>query len=133
MRLLHKATKQYNSGPWLGGFKDLASRTIMYLSALSFTQISATFYYTTLKPVVAQHAPWISFGLYFSVLVFLILLIMLLEYKFIVPSSYTFQNWQEYSHQNLIRGDLRKILDRLDEIEKGNQDESRNNKPNQDT
>ena len=130
MRLLHKVSQQYNIGPWLGGLKDLASRAVFYLSLLNFVQISATFYYITLKPNYQQYFSWLSFGLYFGVLAFLTLVVMFLEYKFIIPSMYTFLNRQEYSHQNLLRQDLKKILDKLEELEKRSKDESRNNKSN---
>jgi len=113
---LRHLSKQYNLGPWLGGFKDLASRTMIYVSVLSFTQISATFYYTTLKPPFEQYIPWINFGWYFLVLVTVVLVLMLLEFKFMVPSSYTFSNKQEYTHRNLIREDLEKVLGRQEEI-----------------
>jgi len=105
--------KQYNLGPWLGGFKDLASRTMVYVSAISFTQISATFYYTTLYPNLKNTAPWITFWVFFATLVLVVLAIMLIEYKFIIASSYTFLNKQEYEHENLIRKDIRTLRTEL--------------------
>ena len=101
-----KLLSQVNTGPFLGAFKDLASRTMVYVSALSFFQVTATFYNTTLKPSFLQYVPWLSFWIYFLTLVVIVLLIMLFEYKFIVPSTYTFINRQEYIHENLIRKDL---------------------------
>ncbi|MBU1067413.1 hypothetical protein KKE60_06470 [Patescibacteria group bacterium] len=128
MKLSDKFKRQYNLGPGLGAFKDLASRTMIYVSVLSFTQISATFYYTTFKPSITQLVPWMSFGLYFIVLIVLVLLIMLIEYKFIVPSSFTFQNKQEYLHENLIRKDIRELTKKLERLEEL-LNESRNNSP----
>jgi len=132
MRLLHKAAKQYSTGPWLGGLKDLASRAVFYLSLLNFIQISATFYYITLKPNYQWFLPWVSFGAYFGILMFLVLIVMFLEYKFVIPSTYMFLNRQEYLHQNLIRKDLRRLQEKLERIEKKldeERDGSRNNKP----
>ncbi len=147
--------KQYNLGPWLGGFKDLASRTMIYVSVLSFTQISATFWYTTLQPAISKDVPWLSFGLYFTTLVLGVLVIMFIEYKFILPSSYTFLNKQEYLHKNLIRQDIEEVMKEVgnlqEEVNKSKKttsqdikevvkeltelrkelNESRNNSPNQ--
>ena len=117
-RVLKILAKQYNLGPWLGGLKDLASRAIFYLSLLNFVQISATFYYITLKPSYQQTIPWVNFGLYFGILLSLVLIVMFLEYKFVIPSMYTFLNRQEYLHQNLIRKDLKGVGARLGKIEK---------------
>ncbi|KKN23701.1 hypothetical protein LCGC14_0902260 [marine sediment metagenome] len=105
--------KQYNLGPWLGGFKDLASRTMVYVSAISFTQITATFYYTTLFPNLKETVPWLTFWMFFGTLVLMVLVIMLIEYKFILPSSYTFLNEQEYKHENLIRKDIRLLQEEM--------------------
>jgi len=126
MRLLHKVSKQYNSGPWLGGVKDITARTMFYMGLLNFFQISAIFYYTTLKPTYSQSLLWISFGVYLGILTLLFLAVMVLEYKFVIPSTYTFQNRQEYLHQNLIRKDLKEILERLKKLE-GDLNESRHN------
>ena len=124
--VLRRLTKQYNLGPWLGGLKDLASRAIFYLSLLNFVQISATFYYLTLRPNYLQYISWLNFWTYFGTLTFLVLIVMILEYKFIIPSMYTFLNRQEYLHQNLLKKDLKEILDKLKKIE-GELNESRNN------
>lgn len=113
MKLWRKLSRQYNFGPIVGGFKDLASRTMIYVSVLNFILISATAYHTTLKDFIFQYSPWVTFPVYMAFLIIVVLIAMALEYKFIVPSSYTFLNKQEYEHRNLLRRDLRKIMKHL--------------------
>jgi len=110
--------KQYNFGPWLGGLKDLFSRTMLYISIINFILIAVTAYNVTLKAFLLQYVPWITFWMYFAVLVTIVLLAMALEFKFIVPSHYTFLNKQEFEHQNLIRQELKEIKDILDTLRK---------------
>jgi hypothetical protein len=108
-KVLVSLAKQRNTGPLLGAVKDLASRVMIYLSLLNFVQISATFFTVTLKPNFLQHAPWLNFWIYFGALLLFTTLIMLFEYKLVMPSTFTFINKQEYTHENLIRQDLLEI------------------------
>lgn len=111
--------KQYNFGPWVGGFKDLFSRTMLYISIVNFILIAVTAYDVTLKSFILQYVPWISFWMYFLILIVVVLLAMVLEFKFIVPSHYTFLNKQEFEHQNLIRKELEGVKNELSKLKKG--------------
>ena len=105
--------KQYNSGPLLGGLKELASRTMTYVSFINFTLMAITAYEVSLRTFFHQYIPWMSFALYFSLLILLVIVAMVIEYKFIIPSHYTFLNKQEYQHQSLLARDLQLIKEHL--------------------
>ena len=109
--------KQYSPGPWLGAFKDLASRTIFYLTPINLFMLSATTYHVTAKEFIWQYAPWANFWRFFGAIVFVTLCAMVVEYKVMVPSSVTFANAQGYKHGNLIRGDLEIIAGEIKRIE----------------
>jgi hypothetical protein len=109
--------KQHNI-PWIGGLKDILTMVAFYMSMINFGLIILTSYEVTLGKYIKTYLPWFNI-LYFYLLMFIILgLAMLFEYKFIYPSLYAFRNKQEYSHQNLLRGDLKEIKERLEKIEK---------------
>ena len=116
MKIRKFLVKQYNFGPWLGGFKDLFSRTMLYISIINFILIAITAYDVTLRSFVLQYLPWISFWIYLVILIGVVLLAMVLEFKFIIPSHYTFLNKQEFEHQNLIRKELEDIRKELQEL-----------------
>jgi len=118
MEIKKLLARQYNFGPWLGGFKDLFSRTMLYISIINFILIAITAYHVTLKVFLLQYLPWMSFWMYFIGLVVIVLLAMVLEFKFIIPSHYTFLNRQEFEHQNLIRKELEGIKKELEELRK---------------
>ncbi len=132
MRIRQFLVRQYNFGPWLGGLKDLFSRTTLYISIINFILIAITAYEVTLKSLILQYVPWMSFWVYFLTLVAIVLLVMVLEFKFIVPSHYTFINKQEYEHQSLYAKDLKEIKERLKMIEE-KLDADRNNNSNKTT
>lgn len=113
----NEALKQYNLGPWLGGLKDLAQRTVFYVALLNFVLISITAYNTTLKAYILPHIPWFSFPIFIALLLLLVAVAMVLEYKFILPSTLSYLNRQFYIHQNPIRSDLDKILKKLEKLE----------------
>jgi len=117
-RLLSIILRQYNFGPWLGGLKGIFNNSTFYLSLINFVLIAVTAYHTTLSGKINEYAPWFSFPLFLAMMVVLVLVVMLLEYKFMIPSSITFGNAQMYAHRNPIRRDLERIMRKLDEMDK---------------
>ena len=121
-KLMGKIKKQYVF-PWIGGLKDIWSMTSVYFSAINLLLISVTAYYTTISPLFktpgafAIYTPWLSIYIFVGGMFALVLIAMVLEYKFIYPSYFTFRNKQEYEHQNLLRGDIKLLADRLTRIE----------------
>lgn len=105
-RLWSKALKQYNVGGWIGGIKDVANHATFWMSALNLGLVAATAYHTTIFPQVEHLVPWFSFPVFLLSIILLAGTAMLVEYKIIIPSVFTFRNRQEYEHQNLIRKDI---------------------------
>lgn len=97
--------------PWIGPLKDIAMSTVFYVSIINFILIAVTAYYTTLRPFLLVYAPWFKIWMWFGLLIGIVLVMMVLEYKFVYASWYTFRNKQEATHENL-------IIKRIDELEK---------------
>jgi len=111
-RLLSKIIKQSEMKPWLGGAKDLLMRTMFYITAINFLLLAATAYHTTLRPYLPM-----SFWGFLAILVGLILIAMVFEYKIVLPSTIAFLNRQVYKHKNPLVEDVLEIKKKLDRIE----------------
>jgi len=89
----------------------------VYLSMINFALIAPTAY-AVLKPSIVGIIPWMSFGVFIGILVGIVLVVMFLEYKFMMPSHIAFLNEQKYKHESPIRLDLEEILRRIKEMER---------------
>lgn len=112
-----RLTKQYKVSSKIGGVKDLLMRTLFYVTAVNFVLIAATAYHTTLRDTLLVWIPWLNFSTFLGVLVVGLLLMMILEYKIVLPSTWAFSNRQQYEHQNLIRKQLDRIEETLEEMQ----------------
>lgn len=98
-------TKQYYFGNYIGGAKDLAQRVLAYITIVNLVLLVITTY------SVSKFVNQVSIFWFIGALVFLILFAMLMEYKFILSSSWGFTNQQMYKHFN-------PLWERLDKQEK---------------
>ena len=112
---LHTFLKQYKLG-WVGGFKDILTMVIFYMSMISFSLIVITAYNTGLRDWLLIYFPWMKIYIFFGVFLLIALFAMIIEYKFVYPSFYAFRSQQEYKHQSPLRKDLNKCLEKLDKI-----------------
>jgi hypothetical protein len=113
--ILHKFLKQYKLG-WIGGFKDILTMVIFYMSIISFTLVAVTAYNTGLREWLLIYFPWMKIYIFYGILLAIAGIAMVLEYKFVYPSFYAFRSQQEYKHQSPLRADLALCLKKLDEI-----------------
>ena len=112
-----KILKQHNIGGSIGGLKDLTMRTMFYVSALNFIMLVITSYSVSLRDFMGKYVEWFSFPIFFGILILILIISMIIEYKFILPSQWQFANKQQYEHKNPIRLDLEEIKDRMTKIE----------------
>ena len=113
-----KILKQYNVGTSVGGLKDITMRTMFYVSALNFIMLVITSYSVSLRDFMSEYVEWFSFPVFFGFLILILIIAIIIEYKFILPSQWQFANKQQYEHKSPVRLDLEEIKDRLTEIEK---------------
>jgi len=117
MGIWSRLTNQYKVSGKIGGLKDLLGRTLFYVSIINFILIAVTAYHTTLRDTLLSWFPWLNFSIFLGVLVVGLLLMMILEYKIVLPSTWAFTNKQQYEHQSLIRKQLDGIEKTLSEIQ----------------
>ena len=114
---IHRFLKQYKLG-WIGGFKDILTMVIFYMSIISFTLVAVTAYNTGLREWLLIYFPWMKIYIFYGALLAVAGIAMIIEYKFVYPSFYAFRSQQEYKHQSPLRADLALCLKKLDEISK---------------
>jgi uncharacterized membrane protein len=99
--------KQYKF-PWLGGFVESLSLVAFWLSMMNFVMIGGTFYFTTLRFIIPSLPSW---GFFLFLIVF-VLVFLVINYKFVVPSLW-------YFRQNQMPG-MDEIMRRLEKLENRN-------------
>lgn len=103
-RLKAKLFKQYTISPLVGGVKDLAQRTMFYVSAINFVLLIITTF------SVSQLVNQIGLFVFVGIIIVVLLLAMAIEYKFILPSSWVFINKQRYKHGEPLIKDIQEVL-----------------------
>jgi len=76
--------------PWIGEFKETLAQAAFWFSLSNFIMIAATFYFTTLRHIV----PWLELWMFITTAFVAILVILVVEYKFITPSIWAFRGEQ---------------------------------------
>jgi hypothetical protein len=92
----------------VGSFIHVLYLTMPLFGAGSYT-MSAITMYTVLMPYFKDKIPWMTLPLFIGICLMACGIMLFCFYKFVYPSYMSFQNKQEYSHNNLIRQDLDKI------------------------
>lgn len=88
-RLIRQAAKQ-KLIPWVGEFKETLAQALFWGTIVNFIMVAGTFYYTTLRHVL----PWFNLGLFVTAGCVSLVVILVVEFKFIVPSIWAFRGKQ---------------------------------------
>lgn len=104
--------------PYVGPVKSLFGGVLFYLSPISFIMLSITTYKVAIAPWAALHASWLSLWVFLGILPVVIILGLIVEFKFVVPSITSYSNVQGYIHNSPFVRDLQIVLKKLDEIKK---------------
>jgi hypothetical protein len=94
--------------PYIGAVKNLLASIMFYVGMLNFVMIAAMFYRTF----------WLELWIFIAIIAVIIIIAMIIEYKFVIPSTYSFGNTQGYIHNSPLVADLQKALKKLEELEK---------------
>lgn len=76
--------------PWIGEFKEILAQAAFWFTAVNFVMVAGTFYFTTLRYIV----PWFKIQHFVITVVIGIIVILILEYKWITPSIWVFRGKQ---------------------------------------
>lgn len=112
-----KGILKQTSVPWIGAIIDSLYGSLPILSIINFLSIT-TVLYTNIKEYLLAWAPWITFPLYLCILAFLASTMMVITYKFLLPSQWTFRGKQLFGHESRVVDKLDEVLKRLDKLEK---------------
>lgn len=113
--MLKRLLKQYKI-PWVGGLKDVLAQTVFYVSMINFVLIGITAYNTTLREYFIRWIPGFQLWMFFAIIIILVFGLMVLEYKYIVPSLYSFRSKQMFEHESKVMDELRDIRKLMAEI-----------------
>lgn len=117
-KLLGRLFKQHQLGQLPGATKNVMSNTLVYVGYINFLLIVAIAYNTTFRDLLERYIPWLTFPMFVGVTIVIVGMAMLLEYKLMMPSAWHFQQKQLWQHQSPIRAELKRIQQKLEEIER---------------
>lgn len=102
--------------PYIGPVKALLASTMFYIGIVQFLLIAVTSYQVSVSPWATQHLPWLTLWIFLGLLLVFVLITLVIEYKFVLPSIYAFGNSQGYVHNSPLVADMQKALRELEEI-----------------
>ena len=100
---------------WLGAMVDSLYTALPLLSVVNFLAIQAVLY-TTVAQYIIPIIPWFNFGWFISIMVVITVVAMLLVFKFIIPSLWTWRGTQLYGHQSVVMDEIRELRKEVKEI-----------------
>jgi hypothetical protein len=105
--------------PLLGEVTDVIFTSLPILSVINFVSILTVLYYDV-NPYLKAHLPWLNFWWFLVFLVVGSAVIMLVVYKFVLPSLWTFRSNQMLNGKEDLAGRLDNIEALLKEIKEKN-------------
>ena len=109
-----KLQQQRSLGSLPGAVKIIWTHIAVYVNAMTFILVMVTAYHTTVNPVTG-----LSFPIYAFVMGIIIIVVMVLEYKYIMPSSFKFHFDQSIIHSTVFKGWMERVDVKLESIEQG--------------
>ena len=76
--------------PWLGVIVESLYTSLPILSILNFISIITMLYTST----IVEYAPWLSFWMFVAILGVTVLCVMLVVWKFVIPSLWAYRSSQ---------------------------------------
>lgn len=96
--------------PWIGAFIEALYNSLPLLSIINFLAI-LTILYAEIKPYLLEHLPWITIEVFMGAVLLLTIIVMLLIYRFVLPSLWTFRGKQLFGWDSEIKKILKRIED----------------------
>jgi len=104
--------------PWLGALIESLYSAMPMLSIINFLSIM-TVLYATIKEYLFTWVPWLTFGWFISIMTVFTLVLMLLVYKFLIPSLWVFRGKQLYGFDSELVDEIKKLTKEVEELRKG--------------
>ena len=130
-QLLAKMFKQKNVGNTWGYIAQTASQGAVFITVVNFFMLAATFFATALSPYLLARAIAIPFWLFIVGLTVPFVIVGFILFKYAVPSFFSAFDHQLLKHGSKLKNDMeelkqgnRDIMERLEKMEKGKEDEN---------
>ncbi len=114
MYMLKRVFKQHKV-PWVGGLKEMLAQTVFYIAMINFVLIAIVAYNSTLREFILDWIPGFKLWMFLAVLIAFVLTAMVVEYKYIAPSLYSFRSKQMFGHKSEVTDALKRIEAKLNE------------------
>jgi len=102
--------------PKVGAFVESLFTCLPFLGIINF-MILAVVLYTNIQPYLLTHMPWMNLWIFLILVLMLVATMMVLIYKFVLPSIWTFRGKQMFGHKSDVIDELKAIKKRLENIE----------------
>ncbi len=109
--------KQYHTGVLLGALYSEFTTSMGYYNLINSVFIALMAWNMPTVMNLRERMAWLSFPLFIGMLLAIIILIMLIDYKFFLPSRQEFSNQQWIKHKNPMVRQLERIERRQMRIE----------------
>ena len=114
-----KLLKQRNI-PMLGAVIDTFISSMPLMSVINFASIGVILYMTSIQPFAEKRMPWLTMPVFILILMVGTALLMVIVYKFVLPSVWTFRGRQMFGYDNSVSNKLDDIVERLGKLEERN-------------
>ena len=114
-----KLLKQRNI-PMLGAVIDSFVSSMPLMSVINFASIGVILYMTSIQPFAEKYMPWLTLPVFIFIMMAGVFVLMVIVYKFVLPSVWTFRGKQMFGHQSSVSDKLDDIVERLEAIEAQN-------------
>ena len=97
---------------WLGAFMDSMYMSLPMVSIINFISIQTVLYANVIVPIL----PGLSFPLFILCMIFLVFLVMIVAFKFVIPSLWVWRGKQLYGHQSILMDRVQQARDEIKEV-----------------
>jgi len=116
---IHAATKKVLFGQtkpvlMVGMARDMLTRAQSYYALMNGSMMLITVY-TVRETTIKTHLPWMNFGIFFGIVIGLLSLVMIMDYKLVYPSQIAFHQHEAWKHRSPVRKDFEAQRERLKE------------------
>jgi len=116
---IHAATKKVLFGQtkpvlMVGMARDMLTRAQSYYALMNGSMMLITVY-TVRETTIKTHLPWMNFGIFFGIVIGLLSLVMIMDYKLVYPSQIAFHQHEAWKHRSPVRKDFEALREQLNQ------------------
>ncbi len=104
--------------PFIGEFRQLFSGASIWISMITFIFAAIAAYNTPIMESIKVFIPWLSFPIMLVFVIVAVLILMLLEHKYVQPSVLAYWNQMQYQHNNPLKEDVARIAKQIEVLSK---------------